>query len=192
MLVLTNNLRHRFGYQFSYVLSKAEGNVDNSGSGAYFSGSPFTSPNTALINAFGELTNSRRHEVKAYFTYRVPKVDVMIGGNYTGLSGRPFTPNALYSNTQLPTNGSARRTIFLEPRGTEKNDFIHQVDLRLEKVFQVTGHRFGVFADTINLFNANAVTTRQARYPSSGGINFKAPTGIQGARQITFGGRWSF
>ena len=51
MLVLTNSLRGRFGYQFSYVLSKAEGNVDNSGSGAYFSGSPFTSPNTSLIAA---------------------------------------------------------------------------------------------------------------------------------------------
>lgn len=192
MLVLTNNLRDRFGYQFSYVLSKAEGNVDNSGSGAYFSGSGFTSPNTTLINAFGELTNSRRHEVKAYFTYRIPVVNVMVGGNYTGLSGRPFTPTFVYSSSLLSVASSARRTIFLEPRGTEKNDFIHQVDLRLEKVFPVAGHRFGVYADTINLFNANAVTTRIATYPSSGGIAYKSPSGIQGARQITFGGRWSF
>jgi hypothetical protein len=192
MLVLTNNLRGRLGYQFSYVLSKAEGNVDNSGSGAYFSGSGFTSPNTTLINAFGELTNSRRHEVKAYFTYRIPVVDVMVGGNYTGLSGRPFNTAFTFSNGALPTNGSSRRTIFLLPRGTEKNDFIHQVDLRVEKVFQVTGHRFGVYADTINLFNANAVTSRIGTYPSSGGIAYKSPSGIQGARQITFGGRWSF
>ena len=40
MLVLSNSLRGRLGYQFSYVLSKAEGNVDNSGFGAYLSGSP--------------------------------------------------------------------------------------------------------------------------------------------------------
>ena len=96
MLVLSNSLRNRFGYQFSYVLSKAEGNVDNSGFGAYLGGSSWTSPNN-LINAYGELTNSRRHEIKAYFTYQIPKVDVMVGGNYTGLSGRPFTPSFVYS-----------------------------------------------------------------------------------------------
>jgi hypothetical protein len=191
MLVLSNSLRGRLGYQFSYVLSKAEGNVDNSGFGAYLGGSPWTSPNN-LINAYGELTNSRRHEVKAYFTYNVPVVDVMVGGNYTGLSGRPYTASFVYTNTQLPTGGSARRTIFLQPRGTEPNDFLHNVDLRVEKVFTVQGHRFGVYADTLNLFNANGVTARQATYPSSGGIDFRAPTGVQGARQITFGGRWSF
>ena len=83
-------------------------------------------------------------------------------------------------------------TIFLEPRGSEENDFTHRVDLRVEKAFNVQGNRFGVYADTINLFNANGVTSRQATYPTSGGIAYKAPLGIQGARQITFGGRWSF
>ena len=192
MLVLSNSLRGRLGYQFSYVLSKAEGNVDNSGFGAYLGGSPWTSPNN-LINAYGELTNSRRHEVKAYFTYNVPKLDVMVGGNYTGLSGRPYTATFSFPNSQLPTGGSSRRTIFLQPRGSSgRNDFVHQVDLRTEKVFNVQGHRFGVYADMVNLFNDNAVTVRQATYPTSGGIAYQAPTGIQGARQITFGGRWSF
>ncbi|HET7696753.1 MAG TPA: TonB-dependent receptor [Vicinamibacterales bacterium] len=192
MLVLSNSLRGRVGYQFSYVLSKAEGNVDNSGFGAYLGGSPWTSPNN-LINAYGELTNSRRHEIKAYFTYNVPKVDIMVGGNYTGLSGRPYTASFVYTNSQLPTGGSARRTIFLQPRGSSgRNDFVHQVDLRTEKVFNLQGHRFGVYADMVNLFNDNAVTVRQATYPTSGGIAYQSPTGIQGARQITFGGRWSF
>ena len=191
MLVLSNSLRGRLGYQLSYVLSKAEGNVDNSGFGNYLGNSSWSSPNN-LINSYGELTNSRRHEVKAYFTYNVPKVDVMVGGNYTGLSGTHFTPVFVYSSGLLSVGGSARRTIFLQPRGTEENDFTHRVDLRVEKVFNIQGNRFGVYADTINLFNANGVTSRQATYPTSGGIAYKAPTGIQGARQITFGGRWSF
>jgi len=117
----------------------------------------------------------------------------MLGGNYTGLSGRPWTPFQVYSNSQLPVGGSsARRTVFLEPRGTERNEFLHQVDLRAEKAFHVQGNRFGVYADMVNLFNSNGVTSVQARYPSSGGIAFKAPTGIQGARQVTFGFRWAF
>ncbi|HEX6463811.1 MAG TPA: TonB-dependent receptor, partial [Vicinamibacterales bacterium] len=63
MLVLTNSLKTHFGYQFSYVLSKSDGTADNTGSGNYLSGTFWESPNTALINSYGELTNSRRHEV---------------------------------------------------------------------------------------------------------------------------------
>jgi hypothetical protein len=192
MLVLSNSLRGNFGYQFSYVVSKAEGTVDNSGFGSYLSGNGWTSPNTVLINADGELTNSRRHEVKAYFTYRVPKIDVMLGGNYTGLSGRPYTPQAIFSSRDLSVGSSSRRTIFLEPRGSRRNDFFNQVDLRVEKAFHVQGNRFGVYGDMVNLFNTNTVTSRQATYPTSGGIAFGAPTGVQGARQVTFGFRWAF
>src|SRR5262249_55514541 len=128
-----------------------------------------------------------------YFTYQVPKVDVMLGGNYTGTSGRPWTPTEQFSNTVLPVGGSSsRRTIFLEPRGSERTEFVHQVDLRVEKVFPVQSHRFGVYADMVNLFNANAVLSVQPRSPSAGGILYTAPTSVQAARQVTFGLRWMF
>jgi len=196
MLVLTNSRSNRMYYQLSYVLSKAEGNADNNGFGNWLSGVTWNSPNTAIINTFGELTNSRRHEVKAYATYRVPKLDVMLGGNYTGYSGRPYTPFGQYSGTQLNLPGSSRRQIFLLPRGSERNDFFHQIDLRAEKAFSVDMHRFGVYADIANLFNTATVLTRQARYPSTSisgeTVLYKAPTSIQGARQVTFGARWMF
>jgi hypothetical protein len=196
MLVLNSSMKNRFGYQVSYVLSKAEGNVDNTGFGNWLGGTAWNSPNTAIINATGELTNSRRHEFKAYLTYMVPKIDVMLGANYTVLSGRPYTPYGQYSNSQLNLPGSGRRQIFLEPRGSEHNDIYRQFDLRAEKAFRVETHRFGVYMDATNLFNQNAVTGRQSRYPNTsiGGntVLYKAPTSIQGARQITFGGRWSF
>ncbi len=196
MLLLSNALRERFGFQLSYVLSKSTGNVDNSGFGNWLGGSAWGSPNTAITNAYGELTNSRRHEFKAYFTFLVPRVDVMLGGNYTGMSGRPFTPYGQYSSGQLNLPGTSRRQIFLERRGSERNDFFHQVDLRAEKAFTVQAHRFGVYADLLNLFNTASVTARQTRYPSttiSGAtVLYKAPTGIQGARQVTFGARWVF
>lgn len=196
MLVLSNSQRNRLGYQISYVLSKAEGNVDNSNYGPWLNGVTWDSPNTAIVNAIGELTNSRRHEIKAYFTYRVPRVDVMLGGNYTGKSGRAWTPYQQFSTTQLNLPGSTRRQIFVEPRGTERYDFIHQVDLRAEKAFTVQGHRFGVYLDMVNLFNNAAVTARQRRVPSTTISDFevlyKAPTELQAARQLTFGARWGF
>ena len=196
MLLLSSSMRNRFGYNLSYVLAKAEGNVDNSGFGNWLGGSAWGSPNTAITNASGELTNSRRHEFKAYLTFQVPKIDVVLAGNYTGLSGRPYTPYGQFSNGQLNLPGSSRRQILLKPRGSERNDFSHQVDLRAEKAFKVETHRFGIYADINNLFNTASVTSRQTRAPSttiSGAtVLYKAPTGIQGARQVTFGGRWSF
>ena len=198
MLLLNSSLKKRLGFQVSYVLSKAEGNVDNSGQSAWLAGSVWNTPNTAIINSFGELTNSRRHEVKADVAYTIPKIDVLLGGVYTGLSGRPYTPYFQFSasSLNLPSTPSSRRQIFLEPRGTEKNDFSHNVDLRAEKAFRVEGHRFGVYADIVNLFNTASVTSRQARYPSttiSGStVAYKAPTAVQGARQVTLGGRWMF
>jgi hypothetical protein len=196
MLLLNSSMKRRFGFQVSYVLAKAEGNVDNTGFAAYLQGTVWNSPNTALINSFGELTNSRRHEFKADVTYQVPKVDVFVGALYFGYSGRPYTPFTQYTNGQLNLPTSARRQIFLEPRGTETNDFYNDVDLRAEKAFRIEGHRFGIYADITNLFNTATVTTRQARYPSTsiGGntVLYQSPTAVQGARQVTFGGRWSF
>jgi hypothetical protein len=196
MLVLTNNRSNRMYYQLSYVLSKAEGNVDNSGFGAWLNGFTWDSPNTAIINTFGELTNSRRHEVKAYLTYRVPRIDVMLGGNYTGYSGTPYTAFQQYSSSELNLPFQSRRRIFLLPRGSERNDFLHQIDLRAEKAFSIDMHRFGVYVDIANLFNNAAVITHQTRYPSTvisdQTVLYNAPTEIQGARQVTFGARWMF
>ena len=184
MLLLNSSLKSRFGYQLSYVLSKATGNVDNTGFGNWLGGTAWGSPNTAIINAEGELTNSHRHEVKAYVSYQVPNIDVLVGGAYTGYSGTPFTPYQQFSSSQLNLpSPSSRRQIFLEPRGTEKNDFYNNFDLRIEKAFEVSGHRFGLFADIFNLFNAATVTTRQARYPdttiSGSTVAYKAPTAVQ-------------
>jgi hypothetical protein len=192
MLLLSNQLRSRLGYQLSYVLAKAEGNVDNTGFGAHLGGTGWFSPNTATINSYGELTNSRRHEFKAYFTYLIPRIDIMIGGNYTGLSGRNYNVFEQYGSGTLGLPGGTRRQILLEPRGSRRLPAFHQVDIRAEKAFRIEGHRFGIYMDAINLFNSNAITAVQTRYSGSGGIDFEAPTGVQGARQITFGGRWAF
>ena len=200
MLVLANSFRSRLGYQLSYVLSKAEGNVNNSGFGAWLGGATFAnawnSPNTAITNAYGELTNSRRHEVKLYGSYQIPVVEVMLAGTYVGLSGTPYTPYGQFSTSDLNLPSSTRRQIFLAPRGSERNDFYHNVDLRAEKAFRIQGNRFGIYADVVNLFNRGTITARQTRHPSTtiagDTVLYQAPTTIQGARQVTFGGRWSF
>ena len=196
MLLLSSSFRNRFGYQLSYVLSKAEGNVNNSGFGPWLNGITWNSPNTGLLNTYGELTNSRRHEIKAYVSYEIPRIDVMLGAYYTGLSGQPYTPFGQFSSGQLNLPLSSRRQIFLLPRGSERNEFYNNFDLRAEKAFRIQGHRFGVYADLNNLFNTGAVLGVQTRSPSTtiqgNTVLYQAPTSVQTARQITFGGRWSF
>jgi hypothetical protein len=60
----------------------------------------------------------------------------------------------------------------------------------------VSGHRLGVYLDAENLFDAGMVTAVQTRNPSavvSGNtVLLGSPTAITAARQLTFGGRWSF
>jgi hypothetical protein len=196
MLVLNRSLRNRFAFQVSYVLAKAEGNVNNSGWGAWLGGTTWMSPNTGIINAYGELTNSRRHEFKVHTSYTVPKVDVMLGLSYIGMSGTPYTPYVQLSQSQLNIVGSSRRQVFLLPRGSERNDFYNNVDLRAEKIIPVGGHKFGIYMDANNLFNTSGVTSRNTRHPSTtiGGetVLYGAPTALQSPRQLTFGARWSF
>lgn len=196
MILFDSPFRRRIGYQLSYVLAKAEGNIDNTGFGAWLGGVQFGSPNTGVINSFGELTNSRRHEIKLNVEYNVPKVDVVLGVVYTAESGRPYTPFQRYTTPQLNLPSNSRKEILLEPRGSERNDFYNNVDLRAEKAFRLQQHRFGVFIDATNLFDTATVTTRQGRVPSttiSGNtVLYQAPTAVQLARQLTFGGRWSF
>ncbi|MEW5981995.1 MAG: carboxypeptidase regulatory-like domain-containing protein [Acidobacteriota bacterium] len=195
MLLLSRQLKNRWAFQASYVLAKAEGTVDNSGFGNWLGSfnwnfGSWRSPNSALINNYGELTHSRRHEFKIYMTYQIPKIEVMLSGQYFGMSGTPYAAYAPVSRSTL--NLPSTPNILMEPRGSRRNDFYNDFDLRAEKVFQVSGHRFGVYADVTNLFNTASVTGRQARYPSSAGVQFGNPTAVQGGRQATFGARWSF
>jgi len=70
------------------------------------------------------------------------------------------------------------------------------LDIRLEKVFNVGTNRFGVYMDGDNLLNKGFVTGIQTRNPSvtiSGtSVPLGGPTAVNAARQLTFGGRWSF
>jgi hypothetical protein len=60
MLVWSKRYTNRWQAQASYVLSKAEGNVDNT-SGQQISSSIFENPNRSIVNTDGRLTNDRTH-----------------------------------------------------------------------------------------------------------------------------------
>jgi hypothetical protein len=195
MFVLTKSWSNRWQGQFSYVWSEAKGDVGNAGR-AGFGGVAFRNPNTAITNTDGYLENDRTHEFKAFGGYQIPKIEVAVNAYYRGVSGRTYTPVANVSGSSSVLNWTGSLNIFMEPRGSRRYEAEHIVDLRAEKVFNVGIHRFGVFMDVANLFNNDTVIAVQTRVPSrsilGNTVLFDSPTALVGARQLTFGGRWSF
>ena len=77
MLVLSKRYTNRWQAQASYVLSKAEGNVDNT-AGQQIGSSIFENPNRSIVNTDGRLTNDRTHEFKLLGSYSIPKIEVSV------------------------------------------------------------------------------------------------------------------
>jgi hypothetical protein len=200
MLVLSKRYTNRWQAQASYVLSKAEGNVDNT-SGQQISSSIFENPNRSVVNTDGSLTNNRTHEFKLLGSYSIPKVDVGVNALFRSMSGRPYTPFAQYT-TGLLNAPTAARQPFLEPRGSRRREADTNLDLRFEKTFNLgASNRIGLFLDILNTFNADTITAVQTRVPTTEityapgqttTVNFGAPQTLIAARQIQLAARWSF
>lgn len=115
-------------------------------------------------------------------------------GAFRRVSRQSYTPFARVGAGRINWTGSA--DIQLEEQGRNRIDALNVLDLRLEKIFSVNVHRFGVYADIENALDASAVLTRNARFPGASiagnTVNFGGVTAVTAARQITFGARWSF
>jgi hypothetical protein len=198
MFVLSKRLTNRWQAQASYVYSKATGNVDNSG-GQQVNTRQFATPNYALVNAEGRLTYDRPHEFKLLGTYQVPVIDLSVSGYFRALSGRNYTPFQQYTNSELNMPSLYRRP-FLEPLGSRRLPKLVTLDLRLEKIFNVTNNRFGVYVDFENISNASTITSVLTRVPGTDistqsgtqTLPFETPGALVAPRQIRIGGRWSF
>ena len=208
MFVANKRFTNRWQAQVSYVLSKAYGSNDNTSEGSFGANSStnggggtrqYETPNLTLVNFNGELTNSRRHELKVMFGAQIPVIEVGFNAYFRALSGRPYTPFQQFAASVInfpPT--SAGRRVLLEPRGSRRREAEKILDLRLEKLFKFgTGKkRFALYADITNAFNESTITGVQVRVPDlvigNETVLFEGPTGVIAPRQATFGARWSF
>lgn len=193
MFVLTRGFADRWQAQVSYVYSKTKGTVTN-GTFSGITSSQFQTPNLALVNADGLVGFDRKHELKVFAGYQIPKVEISANIYYRYLSGLPWTPFQRVSAGTFNWTGSI--DLNLEERGSRRTEGQQLMDLRLEKVFNVGTNRLGLYMDAENLLNAGFVTAVQTRNPSVSISGTLVPLGgvtsITSARQLTFGGRWSF
>jgi hypothetical protein len=206
MLVFERAFKNRWQARVSYVLSKTTGNINNSTYAGISSGQ-FETPNTSVVNVDGPTGYDRRHEIKVFAGYQIPKIEVSVNGAWLYLSGQPYTPYARVSGGL--TNWPNTLNVNILPLGSYRLDTQTNTDIRFEKVFNYGIHRFGVYADFQNLFNQLTVLAAQTRYPyrtltyhnpadadptklTDVRIPFGAPQSVNPSRQITFGLRWSF
>ncbi len=211
MLNLSRRFANRWQAQVSYVLSKAEGTVNNTSEALFGPSRFFETPTLGVVHSDGRSTNDRPHELKAFFSYEIPKVEVSLSGTYRFLSGRTYAPFQQYTSSQINFSAtayywgsSAGRQPFLTDRGSRRLPNEQSIDIRLEKLFRVAGdHRIALFADFLNLTNEGTVIARNARVPSvsvlvpdgsgdTATVAFEGPTGLLAPRQIILGARWSF
>jgi hypothetical protein len=200
MLVLSKRYTNRWQAQASYVLSKAEGNVDNT-SGQQIASSIFENPNRSIVNTDGRLTNDRTHEFKLLGSYTVPKIEMSVNGFFRVMSGRNYAPFAQYANSLLNAATASRQPL-LEPRGSRRYPSDTSLDLRFDKSFNLGARdRIGVFVEVLNVFNADTITSVLTRVPTTSltiapgqtaDVAFEAPGAIVPPRQIQLAARWSF
>ncbi|MCM2258006.1 MAG: TonB-dependent receptor [Vicinamibacteria bacterium] len=200
ILTLDKRFTKRWQARLSYVVSKSEGTVDNTGFNSFGTGTEFETPTRALVNWDGNLTNDRTHEVKLFMTYEIPKVDIGLSTFIRSVSGQTWTPFQQFSSSQINYPLSSGRRVFLEERGNRREDRENIIDLRLEKIFRIgTGKdRLSVFANVENLLNSDLVTAVNSRAPNvsiagvDDPISLGGPLSVTPPRQWQFGARWSF
>ena len=199
MVVFDKRLSNRWQGRVSYVLSKAEGYLRNTGAPTYGQETFFETPTLSLVNSFGPTNNDRRHELKVFATWIVPKIELNLSGYYRFLSGANYTPFQRFGSSAIDWPNTAGRQPFLEARGSRRLEDESNLDVRVEKIFNVTDFgRLAVFADIQNVFNASTVDAVNARYPEISVAGYDDPIAFEGAtnvvqpRRFLLGARWSF
>jgi hypothetical protein len=200
MAVLNKRYTNRWQAQVSYVRAKATGNVDNNGA-AQVATRLFESPNFSLVNAEGEASFTPKHEFKLLGSYQIPRIEASINAFYRATSGLPYNRIQQFSTALVGAGSSTTyRRINIDPRGTYHLPTLSQLDLRIEKNFNLVGsNRVGIYFDIENVGNRGIITnvvTRTTSATLSDGSTFPLPFGTAGAvqnpRQVRIGGRWSF
>ena len=156
------------------------------GSGA----NAFQDVNAKINNTSGPSFYNRRHQLKMFAGYDIPKIDVTLAAVFKVQSGTPWGRIVSLSGdvNGVPFN-QGPISFFAEPRDARHFDTIRYLDLRLGKFFTINKrHRLEVDADLFNAFNANIITNLNPNTGSATGN----PTDILGPRVLRFGARWTF
>jgi outer membrane receptor protein involved in Fe transport len=138
-----------------------------------------------FVNNRGRLTGERPYAVKAQFVYQAP-AGILIGANYIFQSGRPWARQVRPPDLNLATTINAE-----ERDGNRRVDSWNSLDVRISKDFTVSGRsRVQLFADVLNLFNANTNEDVLSRLGTS--ESYAIPSEIVAPRRLMIGAKFQY
>jgi hypothetical protein len=127
----------------------------------------------------GASNADKPNQFKLTGMYILPWQDIIVSGNYSGVSG-PAVTRQISRALAIGSN----QIINLEPLGNRRLDFQNRVDIRFGKVFRFpNGRNFEATLDVDNLTNANWVWQVRTLTPAT---NFTDPTTGQRALLTQF------
>lgn len=184
----------------SYTWSRSEGTVNNIGGTNAAGGSTaagglgqtgaFANPN-AGINREGRSTFDYTHQVKLEGTYRIP---IWSGFNVSGIY-RYVTGASWGRRATIRGLSQGSQTVRIEPIGTRRADAINNLDLRVEKTFNLAaaGRTVGLFVDVFNVNNQGVNNSESRLFViDSSGTTFGDPSRWIDPRTLRAGFRVTF
>jgi hypothetical protein len=147
----------------------------------------------------GASNADKPNQFKLTGMYMLPWYDVILSGNYSGVSGPPVTRQI---NRALAIGGS--QTINLEPLGSRRLDFQNRIDFRVGKLFNFANKRsLEASVDFDNLTNANWVWQVRSLTPATSFLDpttgqrqtltqFLSPTAILPPRTVVLRAAFKF
>jgi hypothetical protein len=133
-------------------------------------------------------------QVKAFASYTIPRVGVLVSGVFQSYPGPALSANYVVSSQvaqetlSRPLSGNAANvTVNIVPPRSFYGDQMNQFDLRFGKVFRLRTSRFQVNLDLYNVFNAAPVLTETNNYS-----NFRTPTAVLPPRLFKAGVQYDF
>jgi hypothetical protein len=178
------NKRFSDGWMFhiDYTYSVAKGNHVNDYNSASYGGNYYENPNRQ-INRYGPLVYDSPHFLHLYGTVELP----------LGLVLTPrirFRSGSSWNRWRPGPRSTGKVPIQIEEKGSRRFPNRTDVDLRLEKVFTLTGRmRIGVIFDMFNVFNSGIETWRNTNIAH---VNYGLATSIMAPRYIRVALRFFF
>jgi len=150
--ILSKRMSNKWQFFGSVVLSKAEGNLGQSYGASYGASGAFWNPNYHT-NQYARLNMERPLVIKLSGTYQAP-YGVNLSFFFTHYSGYPSYRRI---RVYYLDPWYSYRYVVTEPMGTYRYPSRDNLDIRLEKTFQIGPGQLGIFLDIFNATNSGYV-----------------------------------
>jgi len=182
---LDKRMSDNWAFFASYVWSKGEGLLGTNRFDSDAASSFFENPNVH-INVWGLLQHQREHQLKLQGIYIAP-YGIQLSAQYFYYKGEPH-PRQLRSSEAGIRLYQGTQTVIAEPYGAYYYPDLHELNIRVQKSFNVGPGRINILGDVFRAFNAN--TTTSLGYITN--VNWLNVLNIMGPRYIRLGLSYEF